>query len=203
MFDPQSFWRDPEASINVDPVIVNICKPEFYLTLENVTRLVVNIIRKHCHYDDRILEIGSGTGRNLVGINNAGYYHVSGIEISRKAIKAGERYYGFGKLPIINEAVEDCIKDISPVDVIFTQGCLMHLPPTSEWVFDVISDKANKMIITIENEIGTSARAWPRNYNDIFQPLGWTCIEHFTCEKYPPLPVATILRVFTRKVVAQ
>jgi len=201
MFDPQAFWRDPEASTDVSSIIVNICKPEFYLTLENVTRLVVSTIGKHCHYSDSILEIGSGTGRNLVGINNAGYHNVSGIEISRKAIKAGERYYGFGKLPIINEAVEDCIKDIAPVDVIFTQGCLMHLPPESEWVLDVISDKANKLIITIENETGTSSRAWPRNYDSIFTSLGWTCIEHFSCEEYPPLPADTILRVFTRKDV--
>ena len=74
----------------------------------------------------------------------------------------------------------------------------MHLPPESEWVFEVISDKAKKLIVTIENERWESVRAWPRDYDRIFRLLGWECIDWHNCGAYKPLPDATIKRVFTR-----
>jgi 2-polyprenyl-3-methyl-5-hydroxy-6-metoxy-1,4-benzoquinol methylase len=198
--DPYIFWRNPEESDQPEEVI-NMCRPEFYLDLVHVTELVVSTLANYIDKSDTILEIGSGTGRNLAGLIDAGYHHVSGIEINQSAIDLGrEKWATLADIPMQCSPIEDAINDIPEYDVIFTQGVLMHLPPQSEWVFGVIARKAKRIIMTIENEFWTSDRAWPRNYGDIFKPLGWRELLLYSCGAYPPLPYVTMLRVFEREI---
>lgn len=195
--EPQAFWRDPAAFVGIPQKIVDICEPRFYLDLHEVTNLVVDTLSNYTDKDDRILEIGCGTGRNLAGLYKQGYLNLSGIEISQKAVETGLiEFPEYAYLDITNAAVEDVIGGIEQIDVIYTQGCFMHLPPTSEWVFDVVAQKAAKLIMTIENEVWPSERAWARNYAEVFEGLGWQCIKELSCGFVSPLPDVTILRVF-------
>lgn len=41
--------------------------------------------------DDRILELGTGTGRIAIGLAESGYKHVMGIELSREMVKEARR----------------------------------------------------------------------------------------------------------------
>lgn len=197
-FDRQAFWRDPEASNHLH--LIPTCKPEFYLTLGNVTRLVVSTIERYCSKDMSILEIGCGTGRNLVGLKKAGYKNLSGIEISSKAVKVGRSYFPeYQEIDVTVTPIEEVAEDLPEYDVIYTQGCLMHLPYELDWVIEVIKQRANFLILTNEGEPRYGIHAWGRNYQEYITRDGrWRQVEMENGNLYPPLPSSTIKRVFLR-----
>ena len=199
-FNRIEFWLDPINSRASDALKPN-CRPEFYLDLVNVTTLIVSTLERYAKKTDSILEIGCGTGRNLVALKKAGFENVSGIEISPKTVAVGQATFPeYANIPVTIAPVEDVIESIEPVDVIYTQGCLMHLPFELDWVLERISQKARKVILTNEGELtrGGSIHAWLRDYRVAFESLGWIQVEMETGEKYPPLLPTTIKRVFLR-----
>jgi 2-polyprenyl-3-methyl-5-hydroxy-6-metoxy-1,4-benzoquinol methylase len=200
MFNRQEFWRDPEAS-SFDQLIPT-CRPEFYLDLPNVTKLVVNTIVEHCSRDMEILEIGCGTGRNLIGLMAAGFENLSGIEISQRAVDIGQvAWPEYKKIDVTVAAIEDVARDLAEYDVIFTQGCLMHLPHDLDWIIQIIKKKAQNLILTNEGEPRQGVHAWARDYRQYIEQGGiWSQVEMEIGSKYPPLPPSTIKRVFKRIV---
>jgi SAM-dependent methyltransferase len=199
MFDRQNFWRDP-AETEWGSKIIH-CNPEFYLDLVNVSTLIVDVMNRYAKKTWGILEIGCGTGRNLVALKQAGFKNVRGIEISQKAIDIGrEAFPEYASINVICAPVEDVIRDIKPVSVIFTQGCLMHIPWELDWILDEIASKARKLILTNEGELKRhkTIHAWPRDYQVEFEKRGWSQAEWEMADKYPPLPPTTIKRVFVK-----
>jgi SAM-dependent methyltransferase len=204
-FNPESFWMDPEASGASDKR-VSSCKPEYYLGLENVTTLVVTTLKRYAKKSDTILEIGCGTGRNLVALKKAGFKFVSGIELSPKTVEVGWKHFpSYKKIQVIIGAAEKVIDDVGDFDVIYTSGLLMHIPPEHEWLFERISKKARKVIMTNEGELlrHKTEHAWNRNYKWIFEDLGWKEVEMEIGDKYPPLPATTIKRVFVNPTLVE
>jgi len=194
------FWKDPTKSGAPDKRIRS-CRPEWYLNMENVSELVVSTIARYALKKDSILEIGCGTGRNLVALKKSGYKKVSGIELSEKTVGIGREHFPtYKNIPVEIGPAEKLIDEVPDADVIYTVGLLMHLPPEHEWIFERIAQKARKVIMVIEGESlrATSEHAWNREYGSIFEALGWKEVEVETCEKYPPLPQTTVKRVFIK-----
>lgn len=194
-FDRVKFWQDPPNSGAPEHLIPS-CRPEFYLELDNVTHLWVSTLKKYVQVDDSILEIGCGTGRNLVGLQKAGFRDVAGIEISQKTVDIGREFFRH-QLDITVGAIEDV--EIPRKDVIYTSGLLMHLPHELDWVIDDIAQKAQKVIVIVEGEQTDAINAWTRNYQKVFEGWGWVQHEFEHCDKYPPLPYTTVKRVFLRE----
>jgi SAM-dependent methyltransferase len=199
-FNRETFWLDPTKSGAPDKR-VSSCRPEYYLGLDNVTTLVVSTVKHYAKKSDSILEIGCGTGRNLVALKKAGYKYLTGIEISPKTVEVGwEHFPTYKKIQVIIGAAEKVIDEVGDFDVIYTSGLLMHIPPEHEWLFERISQKARKVIMTNEGELKrkVTEHAWNRDYKVIFEALGWKEVEMETGDKYPPLPATTIKRVFIK-----
>jgi 2-polyprenyl-3-methyl-5-hydroxy-6-metoxy-1,4-benzoquinol methylase len=197
-FNRQEFWRNPAASSQTH--LVSTCRPEFYLDLVNVTKLIVNTMLEHCTRDMSILEIGCGTGRNLVGLRAAGFEHLSGIEISQRAVDVGrEAFPDYESIEVTVAAIEDVARQLPKFDVIYTQGCLMHLPWELDWVIEMIKQQARYLIMTNEGEPRHGVHAWARDYQEYIEQGGiWSQVEFEVGNKYPPLPATTIKRVFKR-----
>ncbi len=200
-FEREKFWADPAAS-GAPEKRIRTCRPEFYLGLDNVSTMVVETIRQYANKPDSILEIGCGTGRNLVALKKAGFKKLTGIEISLKTVEVGRAHFPeYKKIQTIIGPAEKMIDEVGDFDVIYTQGCLMHIPPEHEWLFAEIAKKARKVIMTSEGESlrVESEHAWNRDYKVIFEALGWVEVEMETGDHYPPLPATTVKRVFLRK----
>jgi SAM-dependent methyltransferase len=196
-FDRHAFWRNPDAS-NQPEGIKGICKPQFYLDLHDITLLIVDTLKRHLDNKDSIMELGAGTGRNLAGLKFAGFTKVKGIEINPEAIELGRKSFELGDVEIMCDTVEDAIDKMSKFDCIFTQGLLQHLSPDTDWIHKKIAGKANKLIVTIENEQPVGVRSWARNYKDIFEGLGWhevECKDNTGCKGHAP---TTTVRVFKK-----
>jgi len=155
------------------------CEPEYYLNLGNVTRLVVSSIARHCGLGESILEIGCGTGRNLAGLVKAGYTNVAGVEISENTVAVGrEQFPEYRDVDVIISPIEEVIKSLGEYDVIYTQGCLMHLPYELDWVIEEIKCKAKHLILTNEGEPRKGIHVWARNYEEYITKGGeWFQVE--------------------------
>jgi SAM-dependent methyltransferase len=200
-FDRHEFWRDPAGSSVHSFPFVSHCEPEYYLDLDNVTRLVVSSIARYCDKGESILEIGCGTGRNLAGLIKAGYTNVAGVEISINAVAVGfEQFPEYRGIDVIIAPIEEVIKGLGEYDVIYTQGCLMHLPYELDWVIEEIKCRAKHLILTNEGEPRKGIHVWGRNYEEYITKGGeWKQVEKENGSLYPPLPKTTIKRVFLRE----
>lgn len=195
-FNRYAFWKNPENS-NQSQDIIRICKPEYYLDLHGITTLIVSTLKKYLNSEDSIYELGCGTGRNLVGLWEAGFKNVSGVEINKNAVILGKKTFpNLKNIDIKIGTVEDTIKNISQFDCIFTQGLLQHIPPEFDWIHKEIVEKAKKIIMVIENEKPQGIRSWQRNYNDIFTSFGLTELEAFSNTKLKGHSQNTFVRVF-------
>lgn len=200
MFDRHAFWRDPRNSGRSEHEYRH-CVPEFYLDLENVTQLIVSTIQRYATPEMSILELGCGTGRNLVGLYRAGFHKLSGVEINQSAVDLGQSYFPeYVNIPVTVSPLEEVIETIPNVDVIFTQGCLMHLPVwITDWVIPIITQKAQHLIIFNEGERDASFHAWPHDYKFMIESGGrWKQVETHTDELWPPLIETTVKRVFIK-----
>ena len=198
-FERIDFWKDPAKSELES--LIPICKPEFYLDLHEVSDILTKTIQKYAQKTNSILEIGCGTGRNLVSLYKEGFTNLRGIEVSKRAIEVGyEAFPEYRQIMIFVAPVEDIIMAVKPVDVIFTSGLLMHLPYDLDWVLEAISRKARNLIVINEDEIASKAvHYWRRDYQKVFEDLGWIQIETTTGEAYSDLLVSTTKRVFARR----
>lgn len=166
----QRYWKNPPKRDKGN-------LPDAYLDSELTvarTKLLVNYIKYYSLKNDSILEIGCNVGRNLNALYNNGFHNLYGIEISKNAIKElRNKYVMLKDCDIQNISVEDyLIKDNDKKDIIFTMAVLQHIPIESEWIFESISKKFNKYLITIEDEVWKSERHFPRNYGKVFEKYG-------------------------------
>lgn len=118
--------------------------------------------------DTKIVEIGSGIGRNLSILHEVGYKNLAGIEPNKQSLVIGESKLYQPHWKITNKFVQDCIKDMD-AECYISMAVLMHIHPDHDWVFEEIA-KA-KYLVTIEMEKGTEGYAFihPRNYKEIFK----------------------------------
>lgn len=50
---------------------------------------------------------------------------------------------------------------------------MKHIHTDSEWIFPEIQRITQSNLITIEDEGATTERHFPRNYKEVFEPLGF------------------------------
>ena len=182
------YWCNPD-SVN---------SPLAYITSSNAKRrsgAFVSVIKKL--FPDRnisILELGSGTGRNLYYLKKAGYENITGVELSPLYIAAMKEHF-----PQLSEMViQGPLEEILPVcnrsyDLVFSMAVLEHIPTESENVFSEIVRIAKNLIV-IEDEKCKSWRHFPRNYRDVFSGLGMEYVKGW--KNVPGLSSSFVMRFF-------
>ena len=192
IFNPTEFWRNPDIN-EVDIVDYRShYLPPYYINKPEITAELIDVFQRYVGHQQSIMELGCNVGRNLAALKACGYQSLSGIEINPNAVELGRKTFNLDGIAISIGSIEDLIDRLDSYDCIFTQSVLMHLPPSSEWVFEKIADKTNDILITRENEIHTGKFQWMRDYDKIFTGLGLKQIE------YKPTNHKVKLRVFRK-----
>lgn len=163
----RAYWCDPDDGLN---------SPQSYLENPDThkrSKALVSFV-KH-NFPDRqitILELGSGTGRNLRYLLEAGYHSLLGIELSPNYIEAMREHYPRLSDRVLQGPIEDILPRLpNRYDLVFSMAVLEHIPPESEGVFRHIA-RVSKELLTIEDEIRSNPRQFPRNYRNVFCALG-------------------------------
>lgn len=121
------------------------------------SQTILNALGRRISREDRILEIGCNTGRNLNHLRQAGYRHVYGMEISEHAVRRMRvEYPSLADVPVDTGPAEVSIKRYATksIDVIITMAMLEHLHPQSRYLFDEIARVARKYVLAIERKEG-------------------------------------------------
>jgi SAM-dependent methyltransferase len=188
------YWRNPPDAGNF---------PSDYIDGGDRSPYLVDLVQRYvgeAGRETRILEIGCNVGRNLEALRAAGFAHLTGIEINANALALlRERFPDLGKTAELrNEPVEDAIRKIDDgeFDVVYTMAVLEHIHSDSEWVFAEIARVTRRVLITIEDEQGFSARHFPRSYDRVFTRLGMEQIESRECTDIEGLGGGFYARVF-------
>ena len=164
----QNYWRDPNDGKNVRE---RYQSARAYKRSNYLLSLITHLPREL-----KILELGSGVGRNLSVLYNEGFQNLNGIEISEKSLNVMRKSYPELRESKIHHSPIESIIDILPdkeYDLVFTMAVLEHLPYESDWVFPEISRICKANLITIEDEYTKSKRHFPRNYKEMFESLGF------------------------------
>ena len=125
--------------------------------------------------EDSILELGCNCGANLMGLYKEGYHNLSGIEINENAIK--ELKHSFPELAkaarVSLGSVEELLPKIASnsVDAIFTMAVLMHIHPTSNFIFSEMVRITRKYIIIVEEETANCGYIYIRNYRRVLETI--------------------------------
>ena len=193
MFDPILYWSNPPDKWN---------KPTEYAKYIKRSEFLMSFLPDYVNKEESVLELGCNVGRNMNALYQEGYYDLTGVDINATAIKLSAEIY-----PNLNsvaefyiESIESWIKN-NPLqyDCIFTMAVLEHIPKGSEWIFVNIAHKARHTIITVEDELSISERHFPRNYQVVFDRLGWRQLAQKQATSADELDGLTA-RIFTRKV---
>ena len=161
-----NYWKNPDSGNT----------PKEYLSGADRSEKLVSLFNQFCSKEDTIFELGCNIGRNLHHLYESGYKNLYGIDINEEAIKLSKELYPntVAKLPLVCSSIEDYIIFMleNEVDVIFTMGVLMHIHPSSIWIFNYIKHVVKKYLIIAEQEDGLYEHVFPRNYKKIFEHLG-------------------------------
>lgn len=181
------FWRSPD----------DLNAPETYLWQEDRSRLVVETVQRWVP-EGSVLELGCNSGRNLEFLRQAGYFDLHAVEINPAAIDLlRETYPDLASTCTVHVgAMEDEVPRLHSYDCVFSVTVLQHVHPDSEGVFKDIARITNGFLITIEDEKGPYWRQFPRNYREVFEPLGLTQVDEF--RKRADMPADFVGRVFRK-----
>lgn len=180
----QRFWADPHDE-SLFPEAPkgwrDACKPDFYIDMYAASEYYVTRLLQHAELDWSILELGANCGRNLHFFQEAGFENLSGIELNEDTIRNAHVYYP-GVAPVIQMGtIQELLPEHPPVDIIFTSVVLMHIPWDDDWVLDLITEKAQKliMITEIENSSYPEGLKFERDYRNEFEikRKGWRQVE--------------------------
>lgn len=145
------------------------------------SQTILNALGPRLTKDDRILEIGCNTGRNLNHLWQAGYRHLSGMEISEHAVERMRvEYPALAQVTVETGPAEASIKRhaAKSIDLVFTMATLEHLHPQSRYLFDEVARVARKYVLAIEPREGhRSHMQYPWDIAAEYTRAGLTLIE--------------------------
>lgn len=174
----QEYWKKPDE----------VNAPSLYLSGRKRSAFLVQLLRKYVPVDGSLLELGCNVGRNLNEAFEAGYRDLEGVEINEEAIEIMRQSYPeMAKVTTVHFGrIEDTLRAIMHKDCIFTMAVLVHIHPSSDWVFAEIAKRAETLII-VEDEKAASWRHFARNYKELFEKLGMHQVEEIVCKDIPEL----------------
>lgn len=189
-----TYWMHPWDRDNL---------PQEYLNGKERSEFLLGLVKEYCQPSYNIMEIGCNVGRNLNHLFLAGYNCLWGVEINEEAV--GLLKQSFPEMArhtqIINGSAEEVLPGFEDgaLNVVFSMAVLQHIHPNSESIFSEMARITSNYIITVEDELMPHWRNFPRNYKEVFEPLGFYQIYECNCENVPGLNRYYIARVLKKR----
>jgi SAM-dependent methyltransferase len=125
-----------------------------------------------------VLEVGCGYGRMLKELRAGTDARLYGVDFSRSQLQAGREYMAPAVVPLaLADATSGLPFGDAAFDVVYTQGCLMHVPPPADRAFrSELARVARRYIIHTE-EFKDSVHVFAHDNEEHYRTLGYTRIK--------------------------
>lgn len=134
-----------------------------------------------------ILELGCACGRNLAALHRRGFSDLRGVEIADAPVEVLRTIHPeLAAYPIIIAPAEEALPLFSTksIAVTFSLACMMHFHPSvADEAFRHIVRITSGHIVLLEHETASNDLAFPRNYQEVFEPLGCAQVRTEMCNR--------------------
>lgn len=187
--DVHRYWRHPDTDN----------EPATYLVdRQPRSEFVAAVLSTVAAADPSVIEFGCNAGANLAALADAGFERLSGVDINPDAIAlARNTFPQLRAATLTTSALELYAAGMDDYDIGFSLAVFEHIHPISEWVFRDIAVHC-RHLLTIEDERNTTPRHFPRNYQQVFEPLGHQQIDRWDGLAAIGLDGAFVARLFRR-----
>lgn len=165
-----AYWRSRTATADTN-------RPEEYASKSlEIVDFVDDLWAPFVEPDARILELGCNAGPNLFRLQELGYSSLAGIEVNPHAVEELRRRFPalWRDARIIEGSLEERLPELADgsYDVVFSIAVLIHVHPTSAWIFPEIVRVARRHVCVVELETASNWYVFARNYRRVFERLG-------------------------------
>ncbi len=165
----RAFWRQPVPP-GQDPAVA--------IKRSARSRALIRLIPRSVGTNARILELGSGVGRDLAFLTDHGFTNVEGVEINAHAVDLLRKTY-----PQLEQATihVGAANEVLPrlgtdeYELLFTVGTLRHLHPDEPEVFDQMARVARQLLL-IEPPARANRYEYPHDVEEVFKARGMSTI---------------------------
>jgi SAM-dependent methyltransferase len=164
----QEYW---ESSANSD-----VNNPMSYAAKDtSIVNLMASFWHPEVHAGLSVLELGCNCGVNLNALSHLGYDRLAGVEINEAAVDLIPKAFPDLSTMVWTGSFEDVLPSLADgsSDVVFSMASLMHVHPSSHFVFHEIARVARKYIATVDDEDESCGYVFPRDYQRVFERLGF------------------------------
>ena len=134
-----------------------------------------------------VLEVGCGYGRLLKEIRAAVNSRLCGVDFSGSQLQAGRAYLAPAVIPIVlADATSGLPFRDGVFDLVYTQGCLMHVPPPGDRMFRTELARVARRYIIHTEEFKDSVHVFAHNNEEAYRALGYRLIKEVPYPHNPP-----------------
>lgn len=166
----QNFWQNIDNSAQIGN------RPQDYAgKSQAVVHFLHDFWTPRVTPQNSILELGCNAGANLWGLHELGYNDLAAVEINPDAIAfMRETFPQLSDVNVHCDSLETVLPTLpsKSVDVIFTMAVLIHIHPSSHFIFREMTRIARRHIITVEAETANNHYVFARNYRRVFAKHG-------------------------------
>jgi SAM-dependent methyltransferase len=149
-----------------------------------------------------VLEIGCGYGRMLKEIRTGVDARLCGVDFSGSQLEAGREYMAPAVIPLVlADATSGLPFRDAVFDLVYTQGCLMHVPPPRDRMFRIELARIARRHIIHTEEFKDSVHVFAHDNEEAYRALGFRLIKAVPYPHNPPGQKLTF-SVFERQAAA-
>ena len=166
------FWDIPAGQTDVAN------RPEDYAFGPiGIMRYVLEFIRAFVSPGASVLEIGCNAGSKLEQMRKAGFNHLAGLEINPACFDVMRSAFPelFSVTKLYAGTAEQSLPTLetNQFDFIYSISSIQHVHPRQLHVFSEIARICSGHLLTLEIEWAGGRYFFPRNYQRVFEPLGF------------------------------
>ncbi len=121
-----------------------------------------------------VLEVGCGYGRMLKELSRNLGSRLCGADFSESQLIAGREYVAPAVIPLVlADATQGLPFRSASFDLVYTQGCLMHVPPPQDKTFRSELARVSRHYVVHTEEFTDSVHTFAHDIEDHYRTLGY------------------------------
>lgn len=134
-----------------------------------------------------VLEVGCGYGRMLKELSRNLRGRLCGADFSESQLHAGREYMAPAVVPLVlADATHGLPFRTASFDLVYTQGCLMHVPPPGDKVFQSELARVSRRYVVHTEEFADSVHTFAHDVESHYRSLGYRRLKAIPYPLSPP-----------------